>query len=112
MKHIHASYERQAKFGAIIFWLVIGLMLSGIIFSVIQFWHAFKFGYINQMNNALSLSMSHLQVQTSLIGGFVLVISLAFFFLFLKYVYKITLPSSYINKEIRETIKELEEYKE
>ena len=106
-KQYKKNYERQAKYGVIIFWLVIGLVFSGIVFSAIQFWHALKFGDINQMNNELILSMSNLQVQTSLMGGFVLVISLVFFFLFLKFVYRITPPSNFVTTEIREAKKNL-----
>lgn len=87
----------------IIFWMVITIMFFGLIFSAIQF-------YISMLNakhqiqnkvqsetdkeetpgpTTLKISLSGLEVNSSVLGIIILVISLAFFYLYLVHVYPV-----------------------
>jgi hypothetical protein len=87
-------FNRQKVYGKIIFWTVISLVATGIVFSVIQFLNAFQLGKLEQLHTELAIQSGNLALSTSLVGGFVLIVSLAFFYLFLRFVYKGDFPPS------------------
>ncbi len=82
-------YQTQKRYGITIFIVVILLVFSGIGFSIIQFINAMRLGQYNQLMTSIEVQATgSLALSTSLVGAFVLVVSLIFFFLFLQFVYK------------------------
>ncbi|MCP4992950.1 MAG: hypothetical protein GY934_04060 [Gammaproteobacteria bacterium] len=69
----------------IIFFTVLFLVGSGIYFA----WVQFKNGTGSQENNEIEISMQGIKVSSPVLGVIILVLSLAFFYLYLRYVYPI-----------------------
>ena len=83
------TFRSQKKYGVWIFIIVIILVVSGIVFSIMQLRNAMIFGNYSQLATTLEIQKAGtLALNTSALGAFVLIVSLLFFFLFLQYVYK------------------------
>lgn len=91
IKVTKTSAKWDKIYGIIIFFTVVTLVLVGIAFSIAQFVRAMQIGNFQSMNTELAIRSSEIVLSTSLVGGFVLIASLAFFYLFLRYVYKSSL---------------------
>jgi len=97
-------YRSQKRYGVAIFVIVVLLVAAGVGFSIIQLSNALKYGdYSQLLTNVEIQKAGTLVVSTSLIGAFVLIVSIVFFFLFLQYVYK---PNSR-RKDFFENIKDV-----
>lgn len=89
------NLEWQLLETKIIFVVVIFIVLSGILASIAQFIRDITIvrGRSSKAGNSntthLKISLSGLEIQSSVIGLLILAISLAFFFLYLKFVYPI-----------------------
>jgi uncharacterized membrane protein len=82
-------YTSQKRFGWVIFIISIMLVISGIGFSIVQLINAIQYGNYSQLQTSIEVQKAgNFVLTTSLIGGFVLIVSIVFFFLFLQYVYK------------------------
>jgi hypothetical protein len=82
-------YNSQKIFGIVIFIVVILLVVAGIVFSILQFITAMKFGDFSKFDTTIQIQTAgNLVLTSSFVGAIVLVISLVFFFLFLQFVYK------------------------
>jgi hypothetical protein len=98
------TYISQKRFGFAIFIIVIILVLAGIGFSIVQLFNAINYGDYSQLTTSIEIQKAgNLVLTTSLVGAFVLIVSLVFFFLFLQFVYK---PNSK-RKDFFENIKDL-----
>lgn len=87
----------------IIFWMVITIVLFGLIFSAIQFYISMLNTRLQIQKNAdseinkgeissrtkLKISLEGFEVNSSVLGVIILIISLAFFYLYLVYVYPV-----------------------
>lgn len=86
-----AIISRQQSTGNIIFILVVVLVLSGLLFSAIQFYIALrsvkKRSAVADTNTSFKASLSGIEVSSSVLGVIVLTISIAFFYLYLSRVY-------------------------
>jgi hypothetical protein len=89
-------FRWQARSSIIIFYSVLVLVFAGILFSGIQFYKSMKFagdkekeGNTNQPLTEFEASASGIKVSSPVLGVIILVISLAFFYLYLVYVYPI-----------------------
>jgi len=89
-------FRWQALSSIIIFYSVLVLVFAGILFSGIQFYKSMKFagdkekeGKTNQALTEFEASASGIKVSSPVLGVIILVISLAFFYLYLVYVYPI-----------------------
>ncbi len=71
----------------VVFWCVILLIVSGVVFSGVQFFKSFKTTAVQ--SEEVELNLQGLKIKSSFVGLAVLAISLAFFFLYLKFVYPI-----------------------
>lgn len=96
MKNNQANFEWNLKSTKIIFWMVIFLVFSGILFSGVQFYKATLEKKIrskspdqNQLNTEIEANLKGIKISTPILGVIILVISLAFFYLYLIYVYPI-----------------------
>ncbi|MFN0275300.1 MAG: hypothetical protein ACKVPJ_06125 [Chitinophagales bacterium] len=117
LNHRENTFLWQYQSGKIIFWVVILIVIAGLIFSGMQFYITYKHmtgmikttnslgttdntaeteqksvvpDAINDMNKTdLSLSPEGLKINTSVIGLIILVISIAFFYLYLIHIYPI-----------------------
>jgi hypothetical protein len=95
LEHNRRVFEWQLRSSRIIFWVVLGLVLIGLIFSGLQFWKAFRARRpiskteSRDMQTELEISTRGVRVSSSVLGVIILVISLAFLYLFLVHVYPI-----------------------
>ena len=81
------TYRSQKRYGLFIFIIMILLVTAGICFSIVQLVNAIKLGQSSLPVTTVELQAGGLILSTSMIGAFVLIVSLIFFFLFLKFVY-------------------------
>jgi ABC-type multidrug transport system permease subunit len=86
--------NRRKSFGKAIFIVVMFLIISGVAFAACQLYYAILFGNNESLKTTFEFGKSGLYFASSLVGGFVLFISLGFFYLFLKHVYNIDPPPS------------------
>jgi hypothetical protein len=95
LEHNRRVFEWQLRSSRIIFWVVLGLVAVGLIFSGLQFWKAFHMrrpiskAEHKEMQTELEISKHGVRVSSSVLGVIILVISLAFLYLFLVHVYPI-----------------------
>lgn len=95
LEHNRRVFEWQLRSSRLIFWVVLGLVLVGLIFSGLQFWRAFSVGRSlskaerREMQTELEISTRGVRISSSVLGVIILVISLAFLYLFLVHVYPI-----------------------
>ena len=89
-------FRWQALSSIIIFYTVLVLVFAGILFSGIQFYKSMRFsadkgqnGKADQPLTEFEASASGIKVSSPVLGVIILVISLAFFYLYLVYVYPI-----------------------
>jgi len=94
--HVMASNEHQRNvfrwqlFSAkVIFVTVILLVVSGIYFAAVQFYHGLKTGKQGTENTDVEISLKAVKVSSPVLGVIILTISLAFFYLYLVHVYPI-----------------------
>jgi len=99
-KHRRKTFDWQHTSSVIIFWVVILIVLVGLFFAGMQFYISLKQSKSNIKNNnetsekqenatSFEASLSGIKVSSSVIGIIILVISLAFFYLYLVYVYPV-----------------------
>jgi hypothetical protein len=89
-------FRWQALSSIIIFYTVLILVFAGILFSGIQFYKSMKYapgkgqeGKTSQTLTEFEASATGIKVSSPVLGVIILVISLAFFYLYLVYVYPI-----------------------
>lgn len=90
--HRQNIFEWQYLSSKIIFVVVIILVLAGIYFAAVQFHHGLKWkkkGPGEDEATELVLSYKSVSVKSPVLGVIILVLSLAFFYLYLVYVYPI-----------------------
>jgi hypothetical protein len=97
LEHNRSAYAWQGYSTRVIFYAVILLVLTGMIFSALQFMKSYRLPAGKATKAAdyrteLELSVKGIKVSSSVIGIVILVISLAFFYLYLVHVYPINLP--------------------
>ena len=95
--HIRRTYEWNYISTLIIFWVVILLVISGLIFSAVQFYKSIVATRRGQKNVAeastIEASLQGIKVTSSVLGVIILIISMLFFYLYLAHVYPvITVP--------------------
>ena len=90
-------YTWQYVSSILIFCVVVLIILAGITFSAIQFWLSIRTKKQAEQTE-LSLAMSGLIVKSSTLGVVILTMSLAFFYLYIKYIYPIGIdPNGSVN---------------
>ena len=92
--HRKKVFNWQLFSSKLIFFVVIGLVVSGIYFAGLQFFHAIKLSkkvgdLEKSMNTELAASSNEVKVSSPVLGVIILVLSFLFFFLYLKFVYPI-----------------------
>ncbi len=88
-EHRQRVFRWQLLSSRIIFVVVIFLVLVGIYFSWLQFSSAIRAGGGEQRETTFEASTSGFKVSSPVLGVIILAISLAFFYLYLAYVYPI-----------------------
>ena len=96
MRNNQENFEWNLKSTIIIFWMVIFLVFSGIAFSGIQFYRAtmnrrdlLKNDTQNELITNIEANLQGIKISSPVLGVIILTISLAFFYLYLIYVYPI-----------------------
>lgn len=88
------AFVAQGRDSDIVLGLVIFIVLIGLLLAVLQvakgLFYAKQLGNDPAAQDKLQINMQGVELQSSSIGLLILVVSLAFFFLYLKYVYPIT----------------------
>jgi len=83
-------FGQQIIYSWILTILVIVLVISGLVFSFIQLTEAIRLGNLSSLSTDLAIETAgKLSMSSSIVGAVVLAISLVFFNLYLKYVFKI-----------------------
>ena len=92
LQHRAAVFEWQLSSSKIIFGTVLLLVFSGITFAAMQFYAGLKRKTADARDAAteIDLSTTSVKVTSPVLGVIILVISLAFFYLYLVYVYPIS----------------------
>lgn len=99
------EFKQRKIMGIIIFSFVCALTLAGITFSAIQLFTALRLGVNADLSTEFAVrNFNEIYFKTTFVGGLVLLISVVFFFLFLKYVYSTNTSSGEIFNEIRKAI--------
>ena len=87
-------FGQQRAISWILTLLVLALIASGLVFSFIQLKAAIQLGDLSSLSTNIQVeSASKLSMSSSIVGAIVLVISLLFFNLYLKHVFKIRYPT-------------------
>jgi hypothetical protein len=88
------KFIRQELDERVTLWMVVGITLAGIVMSVVQLLMSYKLAVAGHSELAkvttLSIQKGKIAVQSSIIGVTILVISLAFFVVYVKWIYTIT----------------------
>ena len=99
LKHTKKVYTAQYIKSNMIFIAVLIIMFAGLYFSFIQFKHSVSKDFKlpdSEIKTNLKVSINSIEITSSIIGLIILIISLIFFYLYLKEVYPIRiLPSSW-----------------
>jgi uncharacterized membrane protein len=83
-------FTQQLFYSWLLTFLVIGLVVSGLVFSFLQLSAAIRLGNLTGLTSEVAVSTAgKLSMSSSIVGALVLVISLVFFNLYLKHVYEI-----------------------
>jgi len=96
LAHRQRALQWNLTSSIIIFWSVIFLVFSGIFFAGVQFYIAMQFArkrgsmQNEDLNTQLEAGEKGVKVSSPVLGVIILVISMLFFYLYLKYVYPIT----------------------
>ncbi|MGC1300604.1 MAG: hypothetical protein WA869_36715 [Alloacidobacterium sp.] len=85
--HTRKVYAWQHISSIIIFYVVIFLVLMGVLFS----WLQFKAAAFKGESEELDASMKGVKITSSTLGVVILVLSMCFFYLYLRYVYPINM---------------------
>ena len=110
------TFGKQKVYSIVISIVVMILILSGLVFAFLQLRYAIQIGNFENLTTELSMDAAgKVSVKSSIIGAVVLVISLAFFYLYLKNVFRIHYPipplvsldSEEINTVLKEKIKDI-----
>ena len=99
LNHSRKVYAWQHISSIIIFFVVIFLVLVGVVFS----WLQFKAAAYKGESEALDASMQGVKITSSTLGVIILVLSMCFFYLYLRYVYPVNVndasaPATEIHK--------------
>ena len=80
------------RYATIIFWIVHTALIIGLAASFLEFWQSFsRRRYGPSQNTELTVKMDELALKSSSIGVVILIVSLLFYFLYLKFVYQIAI---------------------
>ncbi|WP_461604519.1 hypothetical protein [Aeromonas rivipollensis] len=83
-------FDQQILANWIITFVVLALVVSGLVFSFLQLHYAITLGDMSSLNTNIQIETAgRLSISSSIVGAITLVISLAFFALYLKYVFQI-----------------------
>lgn len=88
-RHQREVFSWQLQSAKIIFAIVILLVIAGIYFAAVQFHHGMKMGMREGGGTEFEASLKGIKVSSPVLGVIILTISLAFFYLYLLYVYPI-----------------------
>lgn len=97
--------ERQNKAYGRITYLVISLVGGGLLFSFVQLLWALRLGNFSSLETELAIQTAgELSFRSSLVGASVLVISLMFFYLYLRHAFKVEPVPPFVGFEKADTI--------
>jgi hypothetical protein len=82
------GYEAQSVASAVILILVVIVVVSGVAFSGLQLWAAIKIGGV-QATQDLEISAQRIRITSSVVGVVILIISLAFLYVYTAHFYAI-----------------------
>lgn len=101
-EHARRAFQQQEHTSIGVFWIVVVMVLAGLAFSAIQFYMGFRHSHVALARKTKGLpeptadrtdieaSLKGIKVSSTMLGVLVLVISMAFFYLYLAIVYPIT----------------------
>jgi len=91
------TYEQQYRDNWIILWMVVCITISGVVLSALQLYSSYKVsssvGNTSTANTELTIAKNQIVMKSSVTGLVVMLLSFAFFLVFVRYVYVIKDPS-------------------
>ncbi len=110
--YVEKVFNQQKTNGWIIMTLLVSLIIGGLIFTAFQVYTVYTLGDWSSLTADLQIeTVGKISISSTIVGAIVLVISLAFFYLYLLYVYKIQNPEPPHIKLSLEAITELAKLK-
>jgi hypothetical protein len=92
-KYVKSIFNQRRITTWIITGFIVLLILSGIVFTGIQLFMVVSLNNLSELNSEITIETAgKISINSSIVGAIVLIISLAFFYLYLQYVYKIQNP--------------------
>jgi len=88
-RHQRRVFQWQLFSSKIIFVIVLVLVAAGIYFAAVQFHHGLRSGRTGTDSTEIEASLKGIKVSSPVLGVIILTLSLAFFYLYLVYVYPI-----------------------
>ncbi len=86
-------FEQQVFMNYVLLWMVVGLTLAGVALSALQLWTSYRLAASGKGSLAeggdLTIEQGRVAIRSSVVGVIILVISLAFFVIFVREVYTI-----------------------
>src|SRR3984893_10635159 len=90
------AYIQQYRTNPVLLWLVVGVTISGVILAALQLLAAFQLAMVKdqdmQGGGAMAVKRNEIALKSSVTGLFILLMSFAFFLVFVFYVYRIEPP--------------------
>ncbi len=87
------TFERQMRSFWLITTLLFILIISGLVFAFFQLYRAFQLGDVSSLQTQIAIETAgKLSIGSSIVGAIVLIISLVFFYLYLRYVFEVKYP--------------------
>ena len=101
--HARRTFDFQYWSGEVIFWAVLLIVFTGLVFSGVQFYVGLRHplpahlsgridppGPDNQAVSEFEATLKGIKLKSSVVGLIILAMSMVFFYLYLKYVYPIS----------------------
>lgn len=89
LAHRSQVFKWQLLSGKLIFVIVIGLVISGMVFAAIQFRHGLKTDQTEDVATQVELGTKGIKLSSPILGVIILFLSLGFFYLYLVHIYPI-----------------------
>lgn len=95
LENRQSAMERQQFIGLLVFCVAVGLVAVGVVFAWMQFRIAMRHARVGKEIPASTIkaSIGSIEISSSVLGIVILTLSLAFFYLYLRYVFQLTVLS-------------------
>ena len=89
LAHRSQVFKWQLLSGKLIFVIVLGLVISGVVFAAIQFRHGLKTDQTEDVATQVELGTKGIKLSSPILGVIILFLSLGFFYLYLVHIFPV-----------------------